>query len=115
MGKEFNLADIVTNRLQVGKLRRELVDELAQEASRVEQTGIRIRKILDNGIPWPDEIVIEGDLDRDQASALTEVLNMERLAGLRVFPKGIPWPDILSVEINIAAKAGAQGPIVDGP
>lgn len=104
MGKEFNIADMVIERLQVGQLRSEHVEELAADAAQFEKAGVRIRKILDNGQPWPDEIVIEGDLPTDQVSTLVELMNLRRLAELRVFPKGIPWPDILNVHVRLGAR-----------
>ena len=96
------VAEDLMNALKYSGIDKQNLSELVQIASGVAKEGIRIVKVFPIGIPYPDGIKIQTELNDQNLSALVRSIgNTARINSVEIFPKGIPAVDSFSADLNI--------------
>ncbi len=101
MSTKSDLPEHVMESLKQGRIGTNQLADLVKKVGIIQNRGIRPIRVYPIGIPWPDGIMIETILERNQLSQINEIIGSEGIRSMEIFPKGIPRPDIFFAKIGV--------------
>jgi hypothetical protein len=101
MSTKADLPEHLMEHLKEGRIGTNQLAELVRKVGAIQNGGIRPVRVYPIGIPWPDGIMIEAILERNQLSQINEIILSEGIRSMEIFPKGIPKPDIFFAKIGV--------------
>jgi hypothetical protein len=101
MKTKADLPEHLMEYLKQGRIGSNQLAELVRKVGVIQSGGIRPIRIFPIGIPWPDGIMIEAILERNQLSQINEIMGLEGIRSMEIFPKGIPKPDLFFAKIGV--------------
>lgn len=69
------------------------------------KTDMQVSRVIINGIPWPEWVVIKGRIPFDKLGSLRYLLDNDLIRDIKGFPYGIVNP----TEMNISARFNLNG------
>jgi hypothetical protein len=87
--------------LKQGRIGSNQLAELVRKVGMIQDRGVRPIRVFPIGLIYPDGIMIEALLERDQLSLINEIIGLEGIRSMEIFPKGLPAPDKFHAKIAV--------------